>query len=105
MYLMPYFSKRLNFFLGFSCLIAVRYLISFAFAILYLHCFFNSGWYTASLLGIVLDGVFIECSDHVTHNLLVTQNLDLQSLIEVGWRTVFQNPVNTCGFFLDRVRQ
>ena len=31
--------------------------------------------------------------------------LKIQLLIEVGWRIVLQNPVQACGFLLDRIRQ
>src|SRR5690349_4627668 len=105
MYLMPYFLKRQNFFGRFSCFMAVRYLISFALAILYLHCFFGSCWYTTSLSLVILDGVFIELGNHVTEHLLVTQKLNFQLLIEVGWRSKFRNPVDGRSLLLDRVRQ
>src|SRR5690606_2751072 len=105
MYLIPYFLKRQNFFLGFSVLIAVRYLISLAFAMLFSLRFFVFVTYTTSLSGIVPDGVFIEFCNHVTQYLLVTQQLNLQSFIEGGWRNKFHYPVNTSGFFLDGIRQ
>src|SRR5436190_1907455 len=60
---MPYFLKRQNFFTILSLLMAVKYFISFAFAIvLSLHCFcylFFSCWCATFLFSIVLDGVFI----------------------------------------------
>src|SRR5687768_1010863 len=102
---MPYFLKRQNFFGRFSALMAVRYLISFALAIVYLRNFFSSCWYTTSLFCIVLDGVFIEPGSHVTEHALVAQKLDFQLLIEVGWRNKFHYPVQTGGLFLDRIRQ
>src|SRR5687767_10794823 len=102
---MPYFLKRQNFFGRFSALIAVRYLISFALAIVHLRNFFSSCWYATSFLRIVLDGVFIEPGGQVTEHALVAQKLDLQLLIEVGWRSEFHYPVQTGGLFLDRIRQ
>src|SRR3712207_5314385 len=101
MYLMPYFLKRQYFLTRLSVLIAVRYLISFALGIVYLRCFFVSGGYATSLSCVVLDGVFVELGSHVTEDGLVTQQLNLQPLIEVGWRSEFRNPVQTSGLFLD----
>src|SRR5688572_3841899 len=102
---MPYFLKRQNFLTRLSLLMAVRYLISFFAMILSLHCFFGSCFYATSLFSIVLDGVFIEFSAKMTEHALVAKKLDLQLLIEVGWRSVFQNPVQACSFFLDGIRQ
>jgi hypothetical protein len=45
--------------------------------------FFGSCFYTTSLFGIVLDGVFIELGTKVTENSLITKKLDLQLLIEI----------------------
>src|SRR5687767_1414224 len=102
---MPYFSKRLNFFGRFSCLIAVRYLISFGLAIAYLLYFFVACWQAVAFFVIVLHGIFVKPCDHVTEHALVAQKLDFQLLIEVGWRRKFKNPVQACGFFLNRIRQ
>src|SRR5436189_1563279 len=102
---MPYFLKRQNFFTRLSSLIAVRYLISFLAMVLSLHCFFGSRCYATSLFRIVLDGVFIEAGAQVTKHCFITKKLNLQLLIGVGWRYVFQNPVKTSSLFLNWKRQ
>src|SRR5436190_20588736 len=100
---MWYFLKRQYFLILLSLLIAVRYFISFAFAMFRLHYFFGSGWYATSFFLIILDGVFIEPGSKMTKNIFIAKKLHFQLLIELRRSGVLENPVQTCSFFANGI--